>query len=174
MAVKAMATITLMRIEVGVNNLLLKSNEAVTNKLYPIATYKMSEKMIAGQLYTIRLWGTLGAGKTSFSAYLNGSSNSLGALKNNGDGTFSLTFAGRDSGVTTGDTLHIYPMASTTSVDSTITKIKLEKGDIATDWTEAPEDVQEKIDDKASNESVTEVSTSLNSNIEVAMGEFKT
>lgn len=148
-------------IEVGAKNLLLKSNEEITNKLYPIATYKMSEKMIAGQEYTIRLWGTLGTGKTSFNPYLNGGSISLGALKNNGDGTFSLTFVGRDSGVTTGDFLNIYPMASTTSVDSTITKIKLEKGSVATDWTEAPEDVQDKIDEKASNESVNEVASDI-------------
>lgn len=134
-------------IEVGAKNLLLKSNEEITNELYPIATYNMSEKMIAGQEYTIRLWGTLGTGKTNFTPYLNGGSISLGALKNNGDGTFSATFVGKDSGVTTGDFLNIYPMPSSISVDSTITKIKLEKGGVATDWTEAPEDVEARIGD---------------------------
>ena len=148
-------------IEVGAKNLLLKSNEEITNSLYPIATYKMSEKMIVGQEYTIRLWGTLGAGKTNFTPYLNGGSISLGALKNNGDGTFSATFVGKDSGVTTGDILHIYPFASTTVVNSTITKIKLEKGSLATDWTEAPEDVEARISDKASNESLNEVASGI-------------
>lgn len=149
MAVKAMATITLTRIEFIGRNLLLNSNEVITNKSYPITTYKLSEKMIVGQEYTLCLWGTLGAGKTSFTPYLNGGSVSLGALKNNGDGTFSSTFVGKDSGVTTGDSLHIYPMANAVSVDSTITKIKLEKGDLATDWTEAPEDVEARIGGKA-------------------------
>lgn len=161
MAVKAMATITLTRIDFTGRNLLLNSNGVITNKSYPITTYKLSEKMIVGQEYTLRLWGTLGAGKTNFTPYLNGGSISLGALKNNGDGTFSSTFVGKDSGVTTGDILHIYPMANTVSVDSTITKIKLEKGDLATDWTEAPEDIQAQIDEKASNESLNEVASGI-------------
>ena len=38
---------------------------------------------------------------------------------------------------------------------------KIERGDIATDWTEAPEDVEARISDKASNESVNNVASGL-------------
>lgn len=136
-------------IQVGAKNLLRLSGQTVTNNTYPTNRYDLTEKMVAGQIYTLRVWGTLGTGKTSFNPYLNGGSISLGAMKNNGDGTFTLTFEGKDSGSTTGDYLNIYPMPNSVTTNSTITKIKLEKGDIATDWTESPEDVEARIGEKA-------------------------
>lgn len=148
-------------VKVGARNLLLKSDTPVTNSTYPTQRYDMSEKMLTTKTYTIRLWGSLGAGKTGFSAYLNGGSIALGGLTNNGDGTFSLTFTGKDSGVTTGDFINIYPMPSGTVVNSTVEKIKLENGNVATDYTRAPEDDQDYI-----NEQVTQVSTQLISTLE--------
>lgn len=44
--------------------------------------------------------------------------------------------------------------------------VQLEKGNVATDWTPAPEDVQANIDEKADNDYVTEVVTTMDSNIE--------
>ena len=129
-------------LEIGGRNLLLNSGEEVSNANYPIKTYLMSERLAVGKIYTIKIWGTLGAGKTAFSAWLNGGTVSLGQLVSGGDGTFSLTFTGKDSGVTTGDYIWIYPMSSSvTGVTSSITKIKLERGSKTTDWTPAPEDV---------------------------------
>ncbi|HBW13779.1 MAG TPA: hypothetical protein DEF30_08185 [Proteiniclasticum sp.] len=148
-------------VKVGGRNLLLKSDTPVTNSTYPTQRYDLSEKMLTTKTYTIRLWGSLGAGKTGFSAYLNGGSIALGGLTNNGDGTFSLTFTGKDSGVTTGDFINIYPMPSGTVVNSTVDKIKLENGNVATDYTRAPEDDQDYI-----NEQVTQVSTQLISTLE--------
>lgn len=135
-------------IEIGARNLLLKSNTGVTNSSYPTQSYNMSEPMVADKKYTLRLWGSLGAGKTGFSAYLNGESIALGGLTNNGDGTFSLTFVGKSSGVTTGDYLNIYPMPSSTVVTSTIDRIKLEVGTQATDYTRAPEDLEEELSNR--------------------------
>ena len=155
-------------IEVGAKNLLRLSGQTVTNNSNPTNRYDLTEKMVAGQIYTLRVWGTLGTGKTSFNPYLNGGSISLGAMKNNGDGTFTLTFGGKDSGVTTGDFLNIYPMPNTVTTASTITKIKLEKGDIATDWTEAPEDVEARIGGKADQAQVDAIAGNLEDKVEVS------
>lgn len=49
-------------------------------------------------------------------------------------------------------------------------QVKFEKGNIATDWTPAPEDIEAELNDKASNEYVNEVSTMLNTTIEEVAG----
>ncbi|WP_232780406.1 hypothetical protein [Candidatus Stoquefichus sp. SB1] len=135
-------------ITIGGRNLLLDSDVEVTNTSYPIQTYKMSEKMIANETYTCRLWGTLGTGKSYFGLWLDGGSISLGNLVNKGDGTFELTFKGKTGTLDT-SVLHVYPVASSVSATSTITKIKLEKGNKATDWSPAPEDVDNRFDESA-------------------------
>ncbi|UQF24206.1 phage tail protein [Vagococcus lutrae] len=53
-------------------------------------------------------------------------------------------------------------------------RIKLEKGNKATDWTPAPEDIQAELDNKADNEYVTEVTTTLNTTIEEAIDGIRT
>lgn len=131
-------------ITIGGRNLLLDSDIELTNASYPIQTYKMSEKMIANETYTCRLWGTLGTGKSYFGLWLDGGSISLGNLVNKGDGTFELTFKGKTGTLDT-SVLHVYPVASSVSATSTITKIKLEKGNKATDWSPAPEDIDDDI-----------------------------
>ncbi|WCG23668.1 phage tail protein (plasmid) [Vagococcus lutrae] len=53
-------------------------------------------------------------------------------------------------------------------------RLKLEKGNVATDWTPAPEDIQSELDNKADNEYVTEVTTTLNTTIEEAIDGIRT
>lgn len=138
---------TLEGVNVGARNLLLKSDTVYTNSSYNIATYDMTEKMVAGDTYTMRIWGELGEGKEYFLACLNGESIQLETIRPNGDGTFSATFTGKADDAAESDIIRIYAYPSTVTVDSTITKIKLEKGNIATDWSPAPEDTQGSIDD---------------------------
>lgn len=130
-------------VEVGGKNLLLNSGIKYSNADYPTHIYNMSELMKSGEIYTIKIWGKLGDRKSNFNAYLDGGSINLGALINNNNGTYSLTFTGKKGTRTDYSIIHIYPMPSSVSSTSTITKIKLEKGNIATDWTPAPEDIEE-------------------------------
>ena len=130
-------------VEVGGKNLLLNSGIEYSNTDYPTHIYNMSELMRQEEIYTIKIWGKLGDGKSNFNAYLDGSSINLGSLINNNNGTYSLTFTGKNGTRTDYSIIHIYPMPSSVSSTSTITKIKLEKGNIATDWTPAPEDIEE-------------------------------
>lgn len=150
---------TLEGVNVGARNLLLKSDTIYTNDSYIIATYDMTEKMVAGETYTMRIWGEVGEGKSYFLAYLNGGSIQLKTIRPNGDGTFSATFTGKADSTTESDVIRIYAYPSTVTVESTITKIKLEKGNIATDWSPAPEDTQGSIDDL--NSSLEETNDSL-------------
>lgn len=147
-------------IEVGGRNLLLKSNYPVTNTSYPTKTYTMTEKMVANETYTCTLWGTLGTGKSHFGLWLDGGNIGLGSLVKISDGIYQLTFKGKTGTLDT-SVLHVYPVASTVSAESTITKIKLEKGNKATDWSPAPEDVQDDINN-AVNNATNEINTTIN------------
>lgn len=133
-------------IQIGGRNLILDSAVEYSNTSYPTHIYTMSEKMVAKETYTIRIWGELGEGKNSFAPYLDGGNLSLGSMVDNGDGTYSATFTGK-AGTKDPSTINIYPVPSSVVATSTITKIKLEKGNKATDWTPAPEDTALSIDE---------------------------
>lgn len=134
-------------IQIGGRNLILDSAVEYSNTSYPTHIYTMSEKMVANETYTIRIWGELGEGKTSFAPYLDGGNMQLGNPVDNGDGTYSVTFTGK-AGTKNPSQINIYPIpASVTGATSTITKVKLEKGNKATDWTPAPEDTAMSIDE---------------------------
>ena len=133
-------------IQIGGRNLILDSAVEYSNTKYPTHGYTMSEKMSADETYTLRVWGELGEGKYQFGAWLDGASISLGKLTDNGDGTYSMTFTGK-TGTKDPSEIRIYPVPSSVGATSTITKIKLEKGNKATDWTPAPEDTAMSIDE---------------------------
>lgn len=132
-------------LEIGGRNLLLSSGIQTTNSDYRTAIYNLSQAPSVGEEMTIRIWGKLGSGKTSFQVYNSGDSVYLTSLLDNGDGTYSSTFSwnntNEDGSVIADDsTIHIYAEESNITDESTITKIKLEKGNKATDWSPAPED----------------------------------
>lgn len=133
-------------IQIGGRNLILDSAVEYSNTNYPTHIYTMSEKMSADETYTLRVWGELGEGKDYFGAWLDGGNISLGKLTDNGDGTYSMTFTGK-TGTKDPSTINVYPVPSSVGATSIITKIKLEKGNKATDWTPAPEDTAMSIDE---------------------------
>lgn len=133
-------------IQIGGRNLILNSAVEYSNTSYPTHVYTMSEKMSANETYTLRIWGELGEGKDYFAPYLDGGDIPLGNAIDNGDGTYSVTFTGR-TGTKNPSKIDIYPMPSSVGAISTITKVKLEKGNKATDWTPAPEDTAMSIDE---------------------------
>ena len=159
---------TLDGVDVGSRNLLLDSDTEYSNDLYLINSYYMSEKMVAGETYTLRLWGELGEGKIFWSAFLNNGNGNSGltpsGLNDNGDGTYSITFLGKEHADTEQDKLLIFTVKNGVTVTSTITRIKLEKGNIATDWTPAPED-QEAYTDEVSG-MVSDLDADISENID--------
>lgn len=135
-------------IEIGDRNLLLKSNILKKNTSYPIATYDLAEPIAQGEVVTLVIKGSLGGGKTYFRPYNSGGSVSISTLTVyptdfvNGIAVKTGTWV---VGSSTNTKLYVYPMPSSTVVESTIEWIKLVRGDITSkDWTPAPEDTDQK------------------------------
>ena len=145
-------------LEIGVRNLLLKSDTPATNNDYLIATYKCSELLTAGQTYTITACVTPAQNVTHFNASVSGGSTRLHTLPVSGTSkqivSKTFVFNGYKEGLVPPDINHTYadvnfyrfPNDNTVTTKSTIHWAKLEKGDKATDWTPAPEDQQQEID----------------------------
>lgn len=131
--------------EIGGRNYLLNSGISVTNADYPLISYKLSEKPIVGEMYTCTIWGKLGDGKKGFRAFNSGGYVSLGGdSKKLKEGLYQISFKWENDKyghVADDSELTIYPYDGSVKVESTINKIKLEKGDTGTDWTPAPEDL---------------------------------
>lgn len=132
------------QIKIGGNNLLLRSDEKITNDQYLIKTYTMAEKMTSGEVYTIRIWGKLGENKSYFTAYLDGGNTQLAILTKQNDGTYAATFDGIEGNLAN-SIIYIYVYDGNVVSPSIIEKIKLEKGNKYTDWTPAPEDINNAI-----------------------------
>ena len=136
-------------IVVGGRNLILKSNIEHTNNEYLIGRYDLSENLKKGETYTIQLWGNLGAKKDYFDLWLQFGSIRIGTVLGKGTNYGSLTFTCPNAAsLTTLNCIDIYAFMSSNTDTSTITKIKLELGNKATDWTPAPKDVDNAINEE--------------------------
>lgn len=131
-------------------NLLLGSGKEVSNSNYNIANYWLTEQIQKGTQVTVTIWGELGEGTTGFALFNSG--DAVGAGKpvpiitpTNGKGiaTFSWNLVNNSGTVANSTFLNIfsYPYGNKPTNPSTIHKIKLEYGDISTEWTPAWEDI---------------------------------
>lgn len=128
-------------------NLLLGSGKEVSNSSYKIADYWLAEQIPDGTQVTVTIWGEIGDGKESFDLFNSGAH--VGSLAKflptyfvNGKAhkTFKwlTTLVGHQADNTR---LVIFTTPNTVTSTSTIHKIKLEYGDISTEWTPAWEDI---------------------------------
>lgn len=165
--------------EIGGRNLLLKSNVKTTNKGYPLKIWDIgNEKPIEGETYTFTMKGQLGDEKSFFGIYNSGGSVWLAILKNLGNGLYGATFKWiikSGSNTASNTTVHLYPVPHNVTTESTVEWAKLERGNKATDWTPAPEDVDDAIDkvDKVTKTNSTNI-TAANGRIDVLISENTT
>ncbi|AKI27341.1 tail protein [Moraxella phage Mcat8] len=154
----------------GGRNLIINSGVVVQNDSYPIRSYPLAPNhgLADGDDVVITIWGQLADSKTAFYAYNSGGWVRLGRFSKISDGVYVLkTQWAVSSGVNTASNtaLNIYPFPQAQTGESRIDKIKLEHGNIATDWTAAPEDLQEQLTaqlaNKASTASVNSLTESL-------------
>lgn len=130
-------------------NLLLGSGKEVSNSNYNIANYWLAEQIPEGAQVTVTIWGELGEDVTSFALYNSGGGAGTGVptpLLVPVDGKASITFNWNthDSSSAVSNThlaIFTYPFGSTPTDISTIHKIKLEYGDLSTEWSPAWEDI---------------------------------
>lgn len=131
-------------------NLLLGSGKEVSNSSYKIIDYWLAEQIPDGTQVTVTIWGELGEGTTGFALFNSG--DAVGAGKpvpiitpTNGKGiaTFSWNLINNSGTVANSTFLNIfsYPYGNKPTNPSTIHKIKLEYGDISTEWSPAWEDI---------------------------------
>lgn len=128
-------------------NLLLGSGKEVSNSNYPTASYWLTESIQKNAEVTCTIWGDLGEGLDHFMLF-NSSDRGDQLVRYTPEdfvnGKASKTFKWRtqttDGDGTSNTFLRVYafPRSSTTS---TIHKIKLEYGDISTEWSPAWEDI---------------------------------
>ena len=133
-------------LNIGGRNLLRNSGRKITNKEYLIANYPITISLKEEEVVTLTLKGRLGVGKNYFQLYNSGGNVVLTELEGKGDGIYQKTFKWK-VGSSRNDTLFIFTILNRVVVDSTIEWIKLEKGNKATDWTPAPEDIENKVAD---------------------------
>ena len=131
-------------LNIGGKNLLYNSNWRSTNSNYCIATYRLTEVLNEGDLLTMTIKGQLGVGKTAFALYDQFGNVEQTSLFNKGNGIYQNTFNFKN-GIGDKRVLTIWVYPSNIVVDSTIEWIKLERGNKPTDWSPAPEDVENQI-----------------------------
>lgn len=128
-------------------NLLLGSGKEVSNAEYETANYWLTEQISKGTQVTLTIFGELGDDKEMFTIY-----NSTGAVGSMAQFSKADFVNGKASkafkwitniGDAVADNTHMVVFSSpkTGTSTSTIHKIKLEYGDISTEWTPAWEDI---------------------------------
>lgn len=128
-------------------NLLLGSGKEVSNAEYEMANYWLTEQISKGTQVTLTIFGELGDDKEMFTIY-----NSTGAVGSMAqfsktdfvNGKASKTFKWiTNIGDAVADNTHmvVFSFPKTGTSISTIHKIKLEYGDISTEWSPAWEDI---------------------------------
>lgn len=128
-------------------NLLLGSGKEVSGPIFSLASYWLAEQIPDGTEVTVTIWGELGDDKESFNLFNSGGF--VGSMVRifptdfvNGKAhkTFNWLTALSDNQADN-TYLAIYAAPSSVTSVSTIHKIKLEYGDISTEWTPAWEDI---------------------------------
>lgn len=123
-------------------NLLLGSGKVVSNSNYNIANYWLAEQIPNGAQVTLTLWGEIYQDKTDISIYNSGGTVYETKIDKdkiiNGKASVTWNWIVGDSSNTF---VRVYASPNSITGISTIHKIKLEYGDLSTEWTPAWEDI---------------------------------
>lgn len=129
-------------------NLLLGSGKEVSNAEYEMANYWLTEPIPEGAQVTITIWGELGSDRIYFRPFNSGgdASSKLSFLHEdfiNGKASKTFNWITKDATNTEASNtfVRIYQYPNGGSSTSVIHKIKLEYGDISTEWSPAWEDI---------------------------------
>lgn len=141
------------QIKVGGRNLIRNSDKSLSNNLYYVGRYEISDPslMVAGEDYTIQIWGEIDGADFSESiwVYNSGGNTEVANIQKLVNGVWQMTFKWKDDSDKQNHYLDLFRGANhpnnKNSYNTTITRIKLERGTVATDWTPAPEDVEESV-----------------------------
>ena len=146
-------------LEVGGRNYILNSGSEISSAGAQIARYSLSEPMVSGDEYTVSLAISPAEGLAAVTVRTSDGDHTLAVIHLGGTArqTVQATFtagyaAGKspDDAPDYGDILVYREPAEAGSAASTVHLIKLERGNRATDYTAAPEDANEALEQKLS------------------------
>lgn len=135
-------------IKVGGRNLLRDSAVLKNSTNYLLARYNITFPLSKGDPFVITLWGELGEDRRGFLLFNTDSYHQIGTLTKVADGVYQLAGIWVDDnqyGKVDSSVIRIYQADASNLLPSTIERIKLERGTVATDWTPAPEDTDSAI-----------------------------
>lgn len=158
-------------IEIGGRNLLKNSGIPLTTTAYLMGKYYYGDsELIEGVEYTITMKYTVGTDRDGIGVYSSGGYRSLRTLLEadkdiNGiaSKTFTMSYVAGRTPNEGFNYLSFYQLPSGGSSASTIEWVKVEKGNKATDWTPAPEDIETRMETAES--SITQNATSITSKV---------
>lgn len=134
-------------LKVGGTNLLLESdtpNRGCSATSYPAGRYALAAHVESGQVYTATLWWSGNSGGVKWSLYFGGGVYGTAWKAISGaSGTSSITFTANANMAAQGHVcVYVKDSRDIASFNGSITvlQVKLEKGNMATDWSPAPED----------------------------------
>lgn len=133
-------------IKIGGRNYALKSNEHVSSTDYNIHSYKLSDIKIGdNELVTIQIKGTLPDSKTEWGIWNTDWNTDIGFIKKSDgvNGVYTGHFYWKVGSTANTNLLLFSRPDNGEKVPTTVEWIKIEKGNKATDWTPAPEDIEE-------------------------------
>lgn len=145
-------TARLDNLAVGGRNLLRNSEIHYSGTNY-LTRFMLADIPVVGETVTVTLWGKLHTRKTSFGVYNTYGYRELVKLKAVSDGIYQATFTWNqplingtevDNALSTHLNIYAYPR-NVADATSLIDKVKLERGTLATDWTPAPEDLEQNV-----------------------------
>ncbi|MCM1356427.1 MAG: hypothetical protein NC212_08490 [Staphylococcus sp.] len=128
-------------IQVGGRNLIKDSASSISNTEYLIKIFSFGEDAPKdGEQCVMTIWGERENPDGRFRIFLNGDLKFVGNVMKIADGVYrwSGKWAAPDGGES--KELWLFKESSLSSTRSTIYRVKLERGNIATDWSPAPED----------------------------------
>lgn len=127
-------------LEIGGENLVRRSAERISNANYSMAQYTTSEDLATNSTYTFTIWGTIPDGKT-FRIYDSKSMRSIAELRAVGTGIYSAVAKWKPYSGSSNSEFKVYSYPQSLGGIATIDKIKVEKGNIRTDWSPSSDDI---------------------------------
>lgn len=168
-------------INIGSRNLLLKSNRAINTSEYNTAVYQFgNEKLAEGEEFVLQIKGQLPTEKTSWGIYNSGGTIKVVDIKESNKGTDGVyRVKGKwkikiDTTTANNTSLWIYAIPSSVTATSTIEWIKLERGNKDTDYTLAPEDMEQRVNSVEQKITATAITTTITEAINAGTNAFTT
>ena len=148
-------------LSVGGRNLLKNSNPSINSANY-MHRFELTAAPNVGDDVVVTLWGDMGLDRTGIGVYNTQGYTELFELAKIADGVYQgkgawrLPMNGSTPRTPNNTHLNVYFYPSTATSNNRIDKIKLERGNVGTDWTPAPEDSNVDLSPYATNASLNE------------------